>query len=130
MFSHSIRSELLSPIDFLRKLRLLALIEHARLQHQVVHLGSHEATITVWRRANDWLATYIETGIDNHRTAGAPAKRFYDFPIKRIRFTPDSLNPRRVSNVSDRWNFRPRDVQLFDPPKLLFVIAQLAPVLS
>src|SRR5437764_580863 len=128
--STSIKFELSLPIRLFHKLRLLALIEHTRLEHQVIHLGPHEATITVLRRADDWLATHIETGIDNHRTAGAPAKRFYDFPIERIRFTPDSLNPRRVINVSDRWNFGPRNVQLFDPPKLLFGIAQLAPVLT
>src|SRR6266436_4566397 len=105
----SIRGELLSPIDLFLKLRLLALIEHARLKHQEIHLSAHETAITVLRRANDRLATYIETGVDDHRTAGATAKRFNDFPIPGIRFTPDSLNARRVINVSDRRNFRAGD---------------------
>src|SRR5437667_4938224 len=124
----SIWSELLSPIDLLIKLRLLALIEHACLQHEKIHLGAHKAAITILRRANYWLTTHIETGINDHRTAGSTAKRFDDLPVQRIRFTPDSLNASRVINVRDRRYFRPGNVQLIDSPKFLFFISHLPPV--
>src|SRR2546421_3895604 len=97
----SIKFELRLPIDLLFKPWLLALIEHACFQHQIIHLSAHKTAITVLWRANNRLASHIETGIDHHWTAGATVKSFNDFPVQGIRFTPDSLDSRRIINVSD-----------------------------
>ena len=59
----SIWSELLSPIDLLIKLRLLALIEHACLQHEKIHLGAHKASVAIFERADNGLAANVKAGV-------------------------------------------------------------------
>src|SRR5207253_746070 len=123
----SIKSELGTPIDFLFELWLVLLIQHTSLQHEKVHLSPHKATITVFRRADDRLATHVETGVDDDRTTGLAAKGFDDFPVQRICFFPDGLDPGGVINVRDRGDLGPTHVQLIDAPKLFFRAGHLAP---
>src|SRR5260370_7598874 len=97
-------------VPLLRKLRLVFLIQHGGFQREIVHLGTHEAAIAVFRRADNRFATHIETRVDDYRTAGLLAEGFDDLPIERIGFASDGLNPRRVVYVGDRGYLGPLDV--------------------
>ena len=44
---------------------LLILAKEIRAQYQVVHLGSHETTVSILRVANDRLAPDVKTGVDD-----------------------------------------------------------------
>src|SRR6185503_832912 len=84
---------------------LFFLTQHEVLQYQVIHLSSHETTVTVFRCADDGFAAHVEARVDNHRAAGAPAEGLDDVPVKRVRFTRDRLDPRRVVDVRNCRDF-------------------------
>src|SRR5258708_32896787 len=82
--TQSIQPELAPPIPLLGKLWLVFLIQHARFQHQIIYLSAHEAAVTVFRGADDWLAAHIETGVYDYGAAGPLTKGLDDFAVHRV----------------------------------------------
>jgi hypothetical protein len=54
----------------------LTLLQIHIAYHQYSELGTHETTKSLFRSAHDWLAAYVEAGIDQYGAAGpAPEGR-------------------------------------------------------
>src|SRR5205814_4303955 len=83
---HSVERELTAPVGGVFEFGLVALINQARFQHQVIHFSSHEATIAVFGRADNRLAADIEARVHDRRVGGAPVKCFNDVVVELIRF--------------------------------------------
>src|SRR5260370_34647131 len=107
--ARSVKPEFAAPIRLLCKLWLIFLVEDAGFQHQIIHLGPHEAAIAVFRRADSWLAAHIKAGIHDYRAAGTLAKGLDDFPVERVGFAAHALNYRRVVDIPDGAQFQAID---------------------
>jgi len=83
-------------------IRLVDFHQDAILQHQSIHLGSHETSICIFRRANNRLAAHIERCIYDYRTAGQLVERIDHVVVDRLIFASDGLYARRVIDVSNR----------------------------
>src|SRR3954464_8056246 len=68
-YSGLIQLELLAPVLVLIQLRLRLLLQEERPEHEVVHLGAHEAAVGVLGGADDGLASHVEAGVDDHAIA-------------------------------------------------------------
>jgi hypothetical protein len=49
---------------------LFGAIQDVASDNQVIHFGVDEAAVSIVRGADDWLATDVERGIDQHAAAG------------------------------------------------------------
>ena len=65
-----IELELASPVARLGHFRLFFFVEDEVAHHQIIHLGAHEAAVSVIRCADHRFAAHIETGVYHYRTAG------------------------------------------------------------
>src|SRR5260370_38455007 len=99
--ARSVKPEFAAPIRLLCKLWLIFLVEDAGFQHQIIHLGPHEAAIAVFWRADYWLAAHIKAGIHDYGAAGPLAKGLDDFPVERGGFVAPGLNSPRAVYVRD-----------------------------
>src|SRR5207244_7628539 len=78
---------------------LLLFLEHAVANDQSLYFAPHEATERVLGRADDGLASHVETGIDQHRAASALLERFEQRMKPRVGLTVDCLDARRIVDV-------------------------------
>ena len=101
--------------------RLRRLVEQERAEHEIVDVRPHEAAIRVLRRADDRLAADVERGVDEHAAAGARLERLDQVVVAGVRLACHGLDARRVVDVRDRRDVRPRHVQLVDAPQLVLL---------
>src|SRR6266568_7429113 len=59
----SIQLEQRPPVDVLAQRRLLLLLQEIMAEHQVIHVGAHEAQIRVVGRADDGLPADVERSV-------------------------------------------------------------------
>ena len=50
--------------------------DHEVFQDQGIHVGRQEASIRVFRRADNRFAAHVETGVNQHGAAGQPVEGF------------------------------------------------------
>src|SRR3954469_15600030 len=95
----SIEDEFLAPALVRLQRLLLGFLQQKRLEHQNVHVGAHEAAVGIFRRADDWLASDVERGVDDDRTTGSAVERLDDVVVGRVCVAAYCLNSRRVIDV-------------------------------
>src|SRR5215831_13773827 len=89
--SSSIQLELLLPVAVADEGRLIALVEHAVLQHEHVDPGPHEAAVRVGRRAHDRLSADVERCVHEHPAAGLRVELLEEPVVAGVRFRVDGL---------------------------------------
>src|SRR5688572_1843809 len=58
-----------APVSIIGKRFLIHLVHYVVAQHKDVNLRAHDTAIGVLWRTDDWFATHVEGGIDNHAIA-------------------------------------------------------------
>src|SRR5580765_3278476 len=74
------------------------------LEHERVHLRSHEAAIGVFRSADDGFAANVEARVDEHRASGQVKKRRHHSMELGISLPIDCLHSCTVINVGHGRN--------------------------
>src|SRR6266481_970813 len=72
----SVQFKFLQPIDVLIERLLFGLFDEEIAQQQIIHIGAHEAQVSLFRRADNWFAAHVEGGIDDYRAAVLIGKFF------------------------------------------------------
>ncbi len=89
-----IQLKFLEPVHVFIQRFLDLFLEQEIAEQQIIHVGSHEAEVGVFRRADDRFATHIERGVDDHRAAVFLLKLFDHPVVKPVVFLVDRLHPR------------------------------------
>src|SRR5205807_4661610 len=88
---------------------------------QIIHFGSHKAPVAVFGRADNGLASHVEASVHDEWAAGLAMKGVDDLPIDRIEFAANSLDARRIIDMSDGLDIRSLHIQFIYSPKFLFI---------
>jgi len=88
----------------LRGVGLLVFQQHEVLQHQNIHVGTHEAPVCLFRCAYDRLSADVEAGVDQHRATGLGLERSQQLVEPSVPLRVDGLHSRRAIDVRDRWD--------------------------
>src|SRR5208282_4380572 len=109
-----VQHEFLFPGIVLRSRRLIRFAQQEVFSRQVIHPGSHEASIGVCRRTHNRLTAHVEGGIHEHTAPGELSETLEQRMEERIGIAVDSLDTRRVVHVSNRRNGRSWHVEFVD----------------
>jgi len=72
------------PIARLLERLLSLLVEEIIIDHEPVHLGTHEASVGIFSCANDRFATQLETGVDHEPASGPFLEGVHERPVSRV----------------------------------------------
>jgi len=73
--------------------------------HQVIHLGIHEASIGIVGCAYDRLAPYVERGVDQDRAVRQRFEGFEQLMQFRVAGVVNGLDPGGIIHMGDRGQF-------------------------
>lgn len=73
-------------------------------QDEPINVGEHEAAICILRRADNWFAADVKTGVDDNRASSRLVESVHHRVKQPVSFGIDGLNAGAVVHMGYCWD--------------------------